>query len=445
MEAEGQELDEVEIEADVLANVMKQAKKDRAAEMLNQIKALGGLQRESPQPFQRSGSAAKADDGLQGLPPPLLQEQEPVSKPAQPQSSKKHKFSLNLREGNEEERLAVEGGNGEELADSCGELDDKDRFKEVMASFRHDNNSRLGQRPISNRYNRGPLDDDLDATVERDSLAAGARQRSDAEQPQLQKEGDSSDILCWTHESLRNLEMQRSPGHRLFKSNEKERPGSKAANHETSQSHSTYFNDCLNQKEAEPYLNSKQTALNKFLNSNLQDEDLNDRAEYPQTARQYFRHDSAAQIITQGLPGMQGRGGGSRNSGARQMQSFQNDAGRHTPLHQRPTDEDENVLSSQGTMEEQQSLRSYVHDLQASTSHGQSVTELQHDTQGSQANKKSQWSQRAGDPARHTTGMHHKVASITSSAQAGFIRTGTQRAAYLGSIPNQPARGPVPK
>lgn len=89
----------------------------------------------------------------------------------------------------------------------------------------------------------------------------------------------------------------------MFKSNEKERPGSKAANHEVSQSHSTYFNDSLNQKEAEPYLDAKQKALNKFLDRNFQEEDLNDRADYPQTARQYFRHDSAAQIITQGLPG----------------------------------------------------------------------------------------------------------------------------------------------
>ena len=40
--------------------------------------------------------------------------------------------------------------------------------------------------------------------------------------------------------------------------------------------------------------------------------------------------------------------------------------------------------------------------------------------------------------------MHHKVASMTSS-QASFIRTGTQRAAYLGSIPNQPTRAPAPK
>lgn len=40
--------------------------------------------------------------------------------------------------------------------------------------------------------------------------------------------------------------------------------------------------------------------------------------------------------------------------------------------------------------------------------------------------------------------MHHKVASMTNS-QAGFIRTGTQRSAYLGSIPNQPARAPAPK
>lgn len=41
--------------------------------------------------------------------------------------------------------------------------------------------------------------------------------------------------------------------------------------------------------------------------------------------------------------------------------------------------------------------------------------------------------------------MHHKVASISSGSQASFIRTGTQRAAYLGSVPNQPGRAPAPK
>lgn len=156
----GQELDEVEIEADnVLANVTKQAKKDKAAEMLN--KKLAGIQRESPQPFQVSGSAQKID-GHEGIPSPKLTDIEPISKPLQQPSNKKHNFSLNLREGNEDEKLAVEGGNGEELADSCGELDNKDRFKEVMASFRHENSSRMSARPISNRYNQGPLDDDLD-------------------------------------------------------------------------------------------------------------------------------------------------------------------------------------------------------------------------------------------------------------------------------------------
>lgn len=87
---------------------------------------------------------------------------------------------------------------------------------------------------------------------------AAQRQQSKEEQPPLQKEADSSDILCWTQESLRNLEMQRSPSHRLFKSNEKERPGSKAAHHEVSQSHSTYFNDAMQQNEAESHPESRQ-------------------------------------------------------------------------------------------------------------------------------------------------------------------------------------------
>lgn len=227
---------------------------------------------------------------------------------------------MNLREGAEEDRTAAEGGNGEELADSCGDLDDKDRYKEVMASFRHDNSSRLGQRPISNRYNQGPLDDDLDASVQREARVGAQRPQQITDQPPLQKNADSSDILCWTQESLRNLEMQRSPSHRLFKSNEKERPGSKTANHEVSQSHSTYFNDSALPTEGDQLPESRQQALSKFLNSNFQEEDLNDRAEYPNTARQFARHDSASQIMPQGLSGPQGHETSSRNNGgSRQM------------------------------------------------------------------------------------------------------------------------------
>lgn len=56
-------------------------------------------------------------------------------------------------------------------------MDNKDKYKEVIASFRHDNNSRLYQRPISNRYNQGPMDDDLDPTLERDSVTLEAKQK----------------------------------------------------------------------------------------------------------------------------------------------------------------------------------------------------------------------------------------------------------------------------
>lgn len=80
------------------------------------------------------------------------------------------------------------------------------------------------------------------------------------------------------------------------------------------------------------------------------------------------------------------------------MQSFQTDANRRT-LHQRPLDEDENVLSSQETNEEQQSLRSYVHDLQTYTSQGLSVPDLQH-SQSSLVLKKSQQAQKIGEPGR---------------------------------------------
>jgi hypothetical protein len=101
----------------------------------------------------------------------------------------------------------------DELADSCGDLNDKDRFKEVIASFRHDNNSRLQTRPVSNRYNQGALDDDLDPTLERDSVTIDAKEieamnsydsRKDTE-VEYRKDGDSSNVLCQTQESLGNL------------------------------------------------------------------------------------------------------------------------------------------------------------------------------------------------------------------------------------------------
>lgn len=61
--------------------------------------------------------------------------------------------------------------------------------------------------------------------------------------------------------------MQGSLSYQLLKSNEVERPGSKAANHEISQSHSNYFNDSEDQKEsANPYLDNK---LKAYLESNL--------------------------------------------------------------------------------------------------------------------------------------------------------------------------------
>lgn len=44
------------------------------------------------------------------------------------------------------------------------------------------------------------------------------------------------------------------------------------------------------------------------------------------------------------------------------MQSY-NEKNNQTPLYKKPMDEDENVLSSQGTTEEQQSAKGYVHDL----------------------------------------------------------------------------------
>lgn len=39
-------------------------------------------------------------------------------------------------------------------------------------------------------------------------------------------------------------------------------------------------------------------------------------------------------------------------------------------------DEDENVLSSQGTTEEQQSSKGYVNDLQTYTSSGRNITDI---------------------------------------------------------------------
>ena len=46
------------------------------------------------------------------------------------------------------------------------------------------------------------------------------------------------------------------------------------------------------------------------------------------------------------------------------MQSF-NDKIKQTPLHKnkKPKDEDENVLSSQGTIEDQQSVKGFGNDL----------------------------------------------------------------------------------
>lgn len=71
------------------------------------------------------------------------------------QSNKKHKFNLNLRENNLDDEVRVTEGTAtcDEVDDKCGELDSRDRFKDVIASFRHDNSSRLSQRPVSNRYN----------------------------------------------------------------------------------------------------------------------------------------------------------------------------------------------------------------------------------------------------------------------------------------------------
>lgn len=127
--------------------------------MLNQIKTIHGLQRESPHPFQTQTSCNKSDDAQ---PSPQFQDEMVVNSTPQTQSNKKHKFSLNLREANNDEQLSVEGGNGEEMADDCGDLNDRDRFKEVMASFRHENNRSLGQRPISNRYNQDSFEDEMD-------------------------------------------------------------------------------------------------------------------------------------------------------------------------------------------------------------------------------------------------------------------------------------------
>lgn len=53
----------------------------------------------------------------------------------------------------DEVRVTEGTANCDEMDDKCGELNNRDRFKEVIASFRHDNSSRLSQRPVSNRYN----------------------------------------------------------------------------------------------------------------------------------------------------------------------------------------------------------------------------------------------------------------------------------------------------
>ena len=149
---------------------------------------------------------------------------------------------------------------GDELGDSLGDMNDRDKYKEVIASFRHDNNSRLHQRPISNRYNQGPIDDDLDPTLERDSVTPEAKKKEKENDyaQQSRKEGDSSNILCWTQESLGHLETKQSPKHNLFKNDATgDRPTSKQANHEVSQLHSNYFNDCTNRKETmQPYNDS---------------------------------------------------------------------------------------------------------------------------------------------------------------------------------------------
>jgi len=52
-----------------------------------------------------------------------------------------------LRENHfdEDSRKLITDGTavGDELGDSCGDMDNKDKYKDVIASFRHDNNSRL--------------------------------------------------------------------------------------------------------------------------------------------------------------------------------------------------------------------------------------------------------------------------------------------------------------
>jgi hypothetical protein len=105
---------------------------------------------------------------------------------------------------------------------------------------------------------------------------------------------------------------------------------------------------------------------------------LNDRAEqYPQTARQFSRKDSTSQMIGSGLSGAI-KGASRNNNSGRQLQSY-NEKNNQTPLHKKPMDEDENVLSSQGTTEEQQSAKGYVNDLTTYTSHGHNIPDIQLD------------------------------------------------------------------
>ena len=119
-----------------------------------------------------------------------------------------------------------------------------------------------------------------------------------------------------------------------------------------------------------------------------------------------------------------------------------------TPVQQKPHDEDENVLSSQGTIEDLHSLQSYPQE--AGQPGGTYTTQQQPDLnninyEGSLRQKMARKTQKITDQGRHTPGMHHKVSSMTGGTQASFIRTGTQRAAYLGSVPGHSGRAPAPQ
>jgi len=322
-----------------------------------------------------------------------------------------------------------------------------------LSSYRHDASALAQHRPVSNRYTHGGIDDDMDsATQSREPYQS--TDHSIQSQPQAQHYDriddrhatDSSDILCRTNESLHGLQTQPSKSPRLFRSGERDKKSVNTSNHEISQSHSSYFNDTLNKKEAEPYrLHHQKIAFQGYLESNIHnitgpsDEDPNARSElhYPQTTRPYFRPESqSSQLAPHALPAGQGRGTASRNlGGGRHMHSYKvlNTSNTVTGQQKKLTDEEENVLSSRGAEEEHHSLQGHhsygvVQDL---TPGGVTPKDLYQHGLGRNHRHATQHHKQA-EPHR-LGGSHQKCGSVsgTQTSHTSLVKSG-QRAAQFG-------------